>query len=371
MNQKTAPAGVQGFIHIFIIIGISILIGVVGYGIGIWQAGPGEIPWGRTCQNLCGDGICQEAVCEGVDCPCAETLETCQRDCPKIIACPQDAMQCPDGSYVGRTGKNCEFECPAKNLPPVTECTKDSDCPSSKYTCEAIQGTGTVCSSDDHFCVPDYTIVEGECKLKEGNRCRMDSDCIAGTLCHKNSCTSPIGRECSGPSDSSCPTDFECVQGCGPSVMRENEPPPSYFCQLKGYQRPCPVCLGKNTLIDTPTGAIPVEEMRQGTAIWTMNNLGERVSTIVVDIAKTPVPSTHKVVHLILEDGREVFVSPGHPVGDGRTVGELAVGDVISGGRVVSAEKVWYRLGFTYDILPSGETGLYWANGILLESTLH
>lgn len=27
--------------------------------------------------------------------------------------CPMDAMQCPDGSYVGRTGPNCEFaSCP-------------------------------------------------------------------------------------------------------------------------------------------------------------------------------------------------------------------------------------------------------------------
>ncbi len=29
------------------------------------------------------------------------------------IACTQEAMQCPDGSYVGRTGPNCEFaQCP-------------------------------------------------------------------------------------------------------------------------------------------------------------------------------------------------------------------------------------------------------------------
>ena len=28
---------------------------------------------------------------------------------PTLIACPMDAMQCPDGSYVGRTGPNCEF----------------------------------------------------------------------------------------------------------------------------------------------------------------------------------------------------------------------------------------------------------------------
>jgi hypothetical protein len=29
------------------------------------------------------------------------------------VFCTADAMQCPDGSYVGRTGPNCEFVCPA------------------------------------------------------------------------------------------------------------------------------------------------------------------------------------------------------------------------------------------------------------------
>lgn len=31
------------------------------------------------------------------------------------VACLQDAMLCPDGSYVGRTGPNCEFVCPEEN----------------------------------------------------------------------------------------------------------------------------------------------------------------------------------------------------------------------------------------------------------------
>lgn len=28
------------------------------------------------------------------------------------VMCTADAMQCPDGSWVGRTGPNCQFECP-------------------------------------------------------------------------------------------------------------------------------------------------------------------------------------------------------------------------------------------------------------------
>lgn len=28
------------------------------------------------------------------------------------VVCAMDAKLCPDGSYVGRTGPNCEFVCP-------------------------------------------------------------------------------------------------------------------------------------------------------------------------------------------------------------------------------------------------------------------
>ncbi len=32
---------------------------------------------------------------------------------PESVICTADALLCPDGSYVGRTGPNCEFEaCP-------------------------------------------------------------------------------------------------------------------------------------------------------------------------------------------------------------------------------------------------------------------
>jgi len=28
------------------------------------------------------------------------------------VGCTYEAKECPDGSYVGRSGPNCEFECP-------------------------------------------------------------------------------------------------------------------------------------------------------------------------------------------------------------------------------------------------------------------
>jgi hypothetical protein len=37
---------------------------------------------------------------------------------PEPVICTQDAKQCPDGSYVGRTGPNCEFApCPETKPP--------------------------------------------------------------------------------------------------------------------------------------------------------------------------------------------------------------------------------------------------------------
>lgn len=36
------------------------------------------------CQDLCGDGQCQEMVCLGSGCPCAETTQSCPKDCKTI-----------------------------------------------------------------------------------------------------------------------------------------------------------------------------------------------------------------------------------------------------------------------------------------------
>lgn len=35
----------------------------------------------KLCIDKCGDGVCDEMVCMGVGCPCAETVNTCDEDC--------------------------------------------------------------------------------------------------------------------------------------------------------------------------------------------------------------------------------------------------------------------------------------------------
>lgn len=261
---------------------------------------------------------------------------------------------------------------PAPNPVPVviSECKKDSDCPSSQYICEAIQSVGTACPSDDPSCVPTSMIIKGICKLKEGNRCRVDSDCVAGFLCHTNVCANPIGRQCNGPSDISCPTDYKCVQKCGPPVPRGNDSHPGYSCQLKGYQRACPICLASNTAISTPHEEINVRAIKAGMKVWSVGENREKVESTVIKIAKTLAPSTHNVMHLVFSDGRELWVSPDHSTADGKLVSDLKVGGFYDGAEITVAELVSYWDNATYDILPDTASGLYWANGVLLKSTL-
>ncbi len=132
----------------------------------------------------------------------------------------------------------------------------------------------------------------------------------------------------------------------------------------------CPICLAIGTLIDTPAGPLPVQSLRVGTWVWTMNQAGMRTVQPLIQIGQTVVPATHHMVHLVLSDGREVWVSPGHPTTDGRVVGRLQAGDFLDGARILSVERVFYTGTATYDILPAGDTGAYWADGILLASTL-
>ena len=132
----------------------------------------------------------------------------------------------------------------------------------------------------------------------------------------------------------------------------------------------CPICLAENTLIDTPSGAISIQDLRKGMPVWTADVNGRRIIASIVKVGHTLVPTTHQVVYLILSDHREVYVSPGHPTIDNRTVGQLKTGDTYDDSTVVSAELVPYNQSATYDLLPSGPTGTYWANGIRLDSTL-
>jgi hypothetical protein len=132
----------------------------------------------------------------------------------------------------------------------------------------------------------------------------------------------------------------------------------------------CPICLAVGTKIDTPRGAVDVEKLQMGDPVWTMDAAGERVPGRIIKIGSVKVPATHQIVRVILSDGREIFASPGHPTADGHVLGDLSGGDLLDGAHVTLIERLPYKGVATYDLLPSGDTGLYWANEILVGSTL-
>jgi hypothetical protein len=132
----------------------------------------------------------------------------------------------------------------------------------------------------------------------------------------------------------------------------------------------CPICLGAGTWIDTPDGPVAVEDLRVGSPVWTINASGERIPAPILKTIHVDVPTGHQMIHVALSDGRELWASPGHPTADGRRLGNLKTGDLLDGARIMLLEHLNYEGFATYDLLPSGDTGFYWANGILLGSTL-
>jgi hypothetical protein len=138
----------------------------------------------------------------------------------------------------------------------------------------------------------------------------------------------------------------------------------------EGKSLPCPICLAAGVRIATPFGDIPVENLREGMAVWTTDRHGRRILGTVLRVGYMQAPLGHEVIRLSLADGRSVTASPNHPTADGRTVGALHPGDVFDGSVVVAARPIGYADGATYDLLPSGPTGTYFANGVLLASTL-
>jgi hypothetical protein len=132
----------------------------------------------------------------------------------------------------------------------------------------------------------------------------------------------------------------------------------------------CPVCLAVGTRIGTPSGQIAVEDLRPGMLAWTLDAHGKRIAMPILEVNSVRAPAGHLMTHLSFSDGRELWVSPGHPTVDGHLVNQLVSGGAYDGAVIQSARLEHYTGERTFDLLVAGDTGFYWANGILLASTL-
>jgi hypothetical protein len=140
--------------------------------------------------------------------------------------------------------------------------------------------------------------------------------------------------------------------------------------QTPAGEPPCPICLARGTRIATPDGELAIEDVRVGMRVWSIDATGHRIVAGVIRVGQTRVPATHQVVRLALDDGRIVRASPGHPLADGRLIGDVRAGHSVDGATVLSAILEPYDGGSTFDLLTDSASGAYVADGIPLGSTL-
>lgn len=133
----------------------------------------------------------------------------------------------------------------------------------------------------------------------------------------------------------------------------------------------CPICLAANSVISTPAGPIPVSKIAVGIHVWSATADGRLVDGVVLETTSRLAAPGSQLIRVALADGRQVTASAPHEIADGRSLGSLRVGDEIQGLAITELAVVDDSLGFTYDLLPSGQTGEYWADGILMRSTLN
>ena len=132
----------------------------------------------------------------------------------------------------------------------------------------------------------------------------------------------------------------------------------------------CPICLEAAARIATPGGEVAIATLASGDLVWTVDRAGRRVAARVERIVRRPTPGPHLMLRLRLTDGRALVAAGAHPGADGQYLRELTAGQNYDGARVASVEWITSTATATFDILPSGPTGRYWANGILVGSTL-
>lgn len=128
---------------------------------------------------------------------------------------------------------------------------------------------------------------------------------------------------------------------------------------------PVPICLSPDTRIRTSGIEKQIKDIQVGSIVLS----DDKKPAKVIKIGKTEVKN-HQILEVTFNDGTILKVSPGHPAADGRKFKGLKLGDIVDNRSVSDIKKIVYQHKYTHDILPDSETGNYYANGILVGSTL-
>jgi hypothetical protein len=166
-----------------------------------------------------------------------------------------------------------------------------------------------------------------------------------------------MGADCTEPSRPTCNIDTQFTE-------RGICTPEGFVCRW-GTR-----CAAPNTPIATPSGDRPISELRVGDLVYSVE--GRAVVVVPIRAVQSiPVTSAHRVSRVTLAGGSVLEISAGHPTADGRSFGDLHVGDELGGQRVENVvQAAPYAYSFTHDILPDSSSGAYFAAGALIGSTL-
>jgi hypothetical protein len=253
--------------------------------------------------------------------------------------------------------------CTESSVWEITEPSSD-DCaePPLPAACsESPPDAGTACED------PDLA-----CWYAEGARCAC-SPCEGGSEYPVCQPIDPPAWACALPAEG-CPATIPqagapCATdglSCGPDCELE------VVCEGGAWrwrQGECPICASPDTSIATPTGEVPIADLRPGDLVFSVDG-DALVAVPIARVGSTPV-ARHRVVRLTLDSGRVLEMSGGHPTADGRRFDRLRVGDRLdASARIVAVEVVPFEHARTHDILPASSSGSYVAAGALVGSTL-
>lgn len=105
MENTQGNSSTSGFHQLLIVI-LLILIPIAG-AVGFWLGQQSALPPG-TDAPIAVTPLPHSSAPSPVS-----SVQPTQPGDDQVV-CTLDALECPDGTYVGRTGPNCEFVCPAE-----------------------------------------------------------------------------------------------------------------------------------------------------------------------------------------------------------------------------------------------------------------
>lgn len=215
--------------------------------------------------------------------------------------------------------------------------------------------------------------VNAECWYPNGDRCAC-SNCQGGSgfpVCQE---IDPPQWACFSP-QAGCPATIPqagspCSKdglSCGPNCELQ------VICaegKWRWQQGQCPICASPETPIATPEGERRLGDLQAGDLVYSVHG-GAVVPVPVLLSAHTEVVG-HTVLRVVLDSGRVLEVSAGHPLSDpSLTFGQLRPGEPFDElHHVASVERVPYAHAATYDILPDSDSGTYFAAGAQVGSSL-